>query len=149
MAQRPGLGVDGPGDTGQAGRFHHLGPGGAPPGNKRYGVWTGNMTPVATSEVRVIRASAVWRDKSRAYKVFIDDFEVGSVGDGETAAFTVEPGEHSLRLRIDWTGSPTRTFSARSGEVTEFSCRPGSGPEIVQLIRSIFQRDRYVVLERT
>lgn len=66
MAQRPGLGVDGPGDTGQAGRFHHLGPGGAPPGNMRYRVWTGNMTPVATSEVRVIRASAVWRDKSRA-----------------------------------------------------------------------------------
>ena len=102
---------------------------------------------MASAEVRIVRASTAWRDTRRNYKVLMDGTETGVVSDGETAVFPVRPGKHSLRLRIDWAGSEELHFSAEPGQIITFRCRPGSGPAIVQVLRSFFQRDRYVVLE--
>lgn len=102
---------------------------------------------MASAEVRIVRASTARRDTRRNYTVQIDGAEVGVVGDGETAVFPVGPGQHSLKLRIDWAGSEKLHFSVDPGQSITFRCRPGSGPAIVQVLRSFFQRDRYVVLE--
>jgi hypothetical protein len=48
------------------------------------------------------------------YKVVIDGEEVGRIGDGDELDIPVSPGEHSLRLKIDWTGSKQLEFSLKT-----------------------------------
>jgi hypothetical protein len=100
----------------------------------------------ADATVRIKRKEAAWRDKRRAYKVLIDGAEIGRIRDGETRDFPVSPGQHTVRVKIDWTGSEELTFFARQREVGVFSTHPFTGLAILALLRSIFQHDRYVVL---
>jgi hypothetical protein len=80
--------------------------------------------------VRVVRTSARWRDRARNYRVVIDGAKVGSVADSDVAEFDVEPGRHTIRLRIDWTGSRELPFSIGEAGTVAFSCRPARGPAI-------------------
>ena len=57
-----------------------------------------------------------WGDRFRAYGVNIDGEKVGSVRNGETAQFRLPPGNHSVELRIDWTGSELLTFDVGPGD---------------------------------
>jgi hypothetical protein len=96
--------------------------------------------------VRIKRQKAAWRDRGRAYQVIVDGDDVGRIGDDETKDFPVSPGTHTLKLKIDWTGSKEISFSVRHGEVRVFSSHPFSGPAIIALLRSIFQHDQWVIL---
>jgi hypothetical protein len=80
------------------------------------------------------------------YKVVVDGEEVGRIGDGDELDIPVSPGEHSLRLKIDWTGSKQLDFSLKKGEVRVFSSSPFTGPAFIALPRSFFQHDRYITL---
>ena len=100
--------------------------------------------------VRIRRDSNPNSDRGRQYRVLVDDREAGSVKWGQTIDLPVEPGEHRLRLKIDWTGSPTIPFNVSEGEVAEFLCRPrrSAALAIVSVIRSIGHRDDWLALER-
>jgi hypothetical protein len=41
----------------------------------------------------------------RSYRVFIDGALVGRIAANQTLSFPVTPGEHRLRVKVDWTGS--------------------------------------------
>jgi hypothetical protein len=99
-----------------------------------------------TAGIRIEREAAPWRDRARKYKVVVDAAEIGTVADGETQEFRLEPGEHSLRLKLDWAGSATVALTLAVGEVATFRCRPG-GRSWSALWQSIFARNRYIVLE--
>jgi hypothetical protein len=99
-----------------------------------------------TAGIRIEREAAPWRDRARKYKVLVDAREIGTVADGETQEFRLEPGEHSLRLKLDWAGSATVPLTLAAGEVAAFQCRPG-GRSWSALWQSIFARKRYIVLE--
>jgi hypothetical protein len=58
--------------------------------------------------VVVHRRPRPWGDRFRSYTILIDESEVGSVRNGESASADVEVGHHRRRLKIDWTGSPDR-----------------------------------------
>jgi len=45
------------------------------------------------------------RDSLRSYVVFVDEVASGKIARGETLKIDVCPGEHVVRLKIDWTGS--------------------------------------------
>ncbi len=60
---------------------------------------------IMTQRVQLIRESRLWRDRFRPYDVLIDDVTLGSVRNGDTSEFVVSPGEHSIRLKVDWCGS--------------------------------------------
>jgi hypothetical protein len=100
--------------------------------------------------VRLSREAAEWRDRSRVYKIVLDDTEVGTIGDGETAELQVSSGDHELYLRLDWVRSRTVSFSAAPGDVVSFVCRalPMSAFVLFQVVKSIFVREGWIELER-
>jgi hypothetical protein len=87
------------------------------------------------------------RDEVRSYKVILDGTEVGRIKSREIFEADISPGEHVLRLRIDWTGSPEIVFDVADGEVVEFSCGPKGSP--VSVLLRMFGRSNWVSLERT
>jgi len=92
--------------------------------------YTDRMSEAAT--IRIKRQEGAWRDRFRSYKVVVDGEVVGRIGDGGTMEFPVLLGEHTLKLKIDWTGRRELPFSIRSGEVRAFSSCPFTGPAIVE-----------------
>jgi hypothetical protein len=104
------------------------------------------MSTVDLATIRLTRVSARWRDAGRDYRVILDAREISRIPDGSSLDLEVTPGQHTLRLRIDWTGSRSVTFFISAGQIKEFTCGPARGIAIVLLLESIIRRDRYVVL---
>ena|SRR5437870_4112854 len=97
--------------------------------------------------VRLNRTKA-FVDRYRDYTVLIDGKKVGKIGRGQVQKYPVAAGHHTIRVKVDWTGSKTLGFDVAAGEVREFTCRARPmGLAILELLRSIFQRDRWVILE--
>ena len=69
-----------------------------------------------------IRRGKSYADSWRAYKVKVDGIVVASVRAGQSAAITVVPGSHMLRLRIDWCGSEEIQFDVQAGDHITFEC---------------------------
>jgi hypothetical protein len=57
-----------------------------------------------------------------AYDVEVDGETVLSVEMNDTIQLPVQPGRHSLRVRIGRKSSSTATFDAAEGEVISFRC---------------------------
>src|SRR5579864_8594047 len=74
------------------------------------------------STLRIKRDSS-YADHLRAYSVIVDGNRVGEIKNGETRDFPILPGQHQLRLNIDWCGSNTIDFVASDSDVLEFSSR--------------------------
>ena len=74
--------------------------------------------------IRITRARGPYRDSIRAYQVEIDGRRAGSVRPGETRDFPVVPGEHGVRVTVDWCSSPLRVVRLGDGQWTQFVCRP-------------------------
>ncbi|HET6816204.1 MAG TPA: hypothetical protein VFH66_03135 [Mycobacteriales bacterium] len=78
-----------------------------------------------SASIKITRDPAVWRDRGRAYKVLIDGRQAGTVRHGETFVTSVSPGTHSVRLRIDWTGSQEVQVAVAPGATTSLVCAAG------------------------
>jgi hypothetical protein len=98
---------------------------------------------VAVGVLRITRKRSQWKDRLRAYEVLVDGNEVGRLGNGECRDFELEPGHHTVRLKIDWTGSPERSFSVSAGETVGLHVRATA---VVALWR-VLSRERYLSLE--
>jgi len=59
----------------------------------------------------------------RNYKVYLDEKEIGVIANGQTKAFDISPGVHSVRLKIDWVGSQKLMFEIADGEEKTFSVK--------------------------
>jgi len=70
------------------------------------------------------RSDEVRKDRVRAYRIMLDDNELGRIKAGSTEKFVIQTGNHSLRLKIDWTGSPDVSFEIGESETIEFECEP-------------------------
>jgi hypothetical protein len=77
--------------------------------------------------VEVERDANLWRDRSRAYRIFIDGTEAGKVRHGSTWKLAVPPGRHRRRRAIDWGRSPEVDFDVQPGETACFRCGPNAG----------------------
>jgi hypothetical protein len=105
----------------------------------------GDTASAATSVIRLHREAAPWRDRLRRYRVLIDREKVGLIGEDETHEFPVVPGEHRIRLRCDFYGSPEKTVSLGPGEVAELVCRPG-GSALAGLF-ALLRPHHYIAVE--
>ena len=61
-------------------------------------------------------------DIFRKYKIFVDDKEIASIGRGQTLKLDVEPGKHTLQLKIDWESSNKVEFDSP----VKFECGNGN-----------------------
>jgi hypothetical protein len=62
------------------------------------------------SHIKITRQAVPLVDRARKYKVLIDDRELGAIKSGETKSFPVDPGKHTIQLRIDWAKSPAMDY---------------------------------------
>ena len=93
------------------------------------------------ASVELRRSDSGWRDRWRAYRVFIDDKEVGRLRRGETARFDVGPNGHVVQLGIDWKRSAQFAVSGHSDEVFRFRCGPGRGRTLLTDLVDLFKSD--------
>src|SRR5438105_10701211 len=77
--------------------------------------------------IRVRRSGGGGRDRFRSYTVLVDDQKVGKLRRGEEGEFSVAPGKHRLRLKIDWKDSAEWGVTLAAGEVGDFVCGPAGG----------------------
>ena len=77
-----------------------------------------------------------WADRLRAYKVKLDHSQIGTIDNGGSRTFSVEPGSHELVLKIDWCGSNTVTFDVPENGSVHFEC--GSNLRGFALLASFF-----------
>jgi hypothetical protein len=77
----------------------------------------------APATIKITRGSEGWTDRARRYKVVVDDNPVGSIRRGETFQIPVQPGDHWVRMTIDWAGSPTIQVRLAPGDVALFQCQ--------------------------
>ena len=89
-----------------------------------------------------------YADRIRAYRVLIDGLEVGTISNGESMTFSVEPGPHEIVLKIDWCSSNTVKFDLSGNGTARFQC--GSNLRGIGLLLSFyyifFARNQYLWL---
>ena len=52
-----------------------------------------------------INRSDEWMNSARKYGIYIDNEKVGTISRKEIKEFSVQPGKHKVRAKIDWCGS--------------------------------------------
>jgi hypothetical protein len=99
----------------------------------------------AQSTLEITRRSAI-TDRARAYKVRVDGRQVGSIRNGKTESFPIEPGSHEVMLQVDWGWSPPVTIQVVSGTTTRLTCGPRANL-LTGLYYATFGRKKYLRLE--
>lgn len=86
----------------------------------------------AGSASLVVERPYQWGDLIRTYRVVIDDVEVGKLRPMRPFHCDLEPGEHTLQIRIDSTGSPVHEVLIQDGEETRCQVHyPPGGPRMI------------------
>jgi hypothetical protein len=96
-------------------------------------------------DICITRTSAGARARFRAFRVLIDGAKAGKLRRGQSMRFTVPTGKHTVRVKVDWAGSPEWGVSLDEGERAEFICGPAGGP-MTGLGQMAGDDDRYIYL---
>ena len=86
----------------------------------------GRVTMFAT--IIFTRPGGHYRDALRSYRLEVDDEPRGRIKPGQVVAIDVEPGSHTVRARIDWTGSRRQEINVRPGEEIRVRVEPNGTP---------------------
>ncbi len=97
------------------------------------------------AKLTLYREPAAWVDRLRAYTLLVDGEPRGTVGNGDTLEIELTPGEHRVRMKIDWAGS--RELVVDGGSDVALRCRANANPLLVLLYITIWTSD-YIRLER-
>lgn len=73
----------------------------------------------------IINRKSEWRNRAFGFRVLIDGKEVGTIANGGSGEYPIEPGVHKLQCKIDWGSSPELELTLAEGE-TRF-VQVGSG----------------------
>jgi hypothetical protein len=95
----------------------------------------------------VLRPAEGFRDLVRAYQIRVDGRRVGHVKRGQQQVIELSPGEHEVRMHLDWCSSPALRVHIADGEVVTLRTQPNlDGSPALWAIT--FGRARYITLER-
>lgn len=86
-------------------------------------------------------------DAWRAYNVVVDGQERGTIRNGGSLSLELDPGHHTVLLRIDWCSSRPLEIDLDSGERVRLVCRPNAKPWSV-IYWSLLRHDDYIALSR-
>jgi hypothetical protein len=98
----------------------------------------------ARIKVRRVKAGFFERDRLRSYVVMIDERPSGRLRRGKEIVIEVPPGHHEVRIKIDWTGSPTMPVDVESDQQVNLLALP-KGVQLAP-IADLASKDRWVTL---
>jgi TM2 domain-containing membrane protein YozV/RNA polymerase subunit RPABC4/transcription elongation factor Spt4 len=99
----------------------------------------------------ILERTSSWHDRLRAYKLLINDIEIGGIRDNERLEIRVDPGKHKIQLTIDWCKSLPITIILLEGETKNIICEPASRLYNALLYLTLY-RNKYITvrpLEKT
>ncbi|MFT4412219.1 hypothetical protein ACLM5H_00030 [Fredinandcohnia humi] len=88
-------------------------------------------------------------NKTRKYKILLDDEVVSEIKNGERKEVDVQPGTYTVKLKIDWCESKEISIKVSEGDVLHFQC--GSrlkGWKVFQATASMDKIDEFVYLDK-
>ena len=91
------------------------------------------------------RAHVPWTDLARNYRVLVDGQQRVLLGDDATVQIPVTPGEHVLRLQIDWCRSQDMAVNVMSWRNRALRS-PRKGRTLVGIALH-YWRDQYISLK--
>jgi hypothetical protein len=97
-------------------------------------------------EVHRPQGVGLHQDFFRRYRILVDDVEVASLKEGETARVDVAPGSHAVQARIDWVRTPALHVTVRRDEAVHLVVRPSGF--LSGLWQGVLKPSAYLVLER-
>jgi hypothetical protein len=106
-----------------------------------------------TAVISISRGRDEWRDKFAAYRVLIDDAEVGKIRQGQQCEYRVAPASHRIQLKLTSGSSPVEAVTLNTGERARFICGANwsmINPYSVKSWKKEFTtpKDTYIKLER-
>jgi hypothetical protein len=75
-----------------------------------------------TATLRLTRKGVGIELRRGRFELTVDDRDVGSLDYQDTFETTVEPGQHTLQLRVGRYSSPVHSFDVADGEAAAFRC---------------------------
>jgi hypothetical protein len=100
----------------------------------------------ARIKVRRVKAGFFERDRLRSYVVMIDERASGQLRRGKQIVIDVPPGHHEVRIKIDWTGSPTLSVDVEADQQVNLVAVP-KGVQLAP-VSDLASSDRWVTLVR-
>lgn len=86
----------------------------------------------AGSASLVVERPYQWGDVFRTYRVVVDDVEVGRLRPMRQFHWDLPPGEHTLQIRLDSSGSPVHELLIQAGQETRCQVHyPPGGPRMI------------------
>lgn len=86
----------------------------------------------AGSASLVVERPYQWGDVFWTYRVVVDDVEVGRLRPMRQFQWDLPPGEHTLHIRLDSTGSPVHELLIQAGQETRCQVHyPPGGPRMI------------------
>jgi hypothetical protein len=100
--------------------------------------------------ITVRRDGESFQDIARSYKVLIDGSKVGKLRRGKELTHEVDPGEHDVQMKIDWTKSEKLDVKLKDGEEATFVCYPPGTTRAAgaHAIAGAVGKEGYIQLER-
>jgi hypothetical protein len=95
--------------------------------------------------ITVTREPGFLLDRTRPYRLFVDDKCALEILEGEQKQIVVQPGVHKLSLKIDWCRSQSLTLDARDGLSTSLWCWPKARPYTWPIFLTV-GRARYIAM---
>lgn len=97
-----------------------------------------------------ISRDKTYRDKLRSYKIMIDGNCYEEIKCGEIKNINLDPGNHTIYLKIDWCRSNKIDFTILENETVEFECgNPISKWRILSpIIYITFLKNKYLWIRK-
>jgi hypothetical protein len=84
--------------------------------------------------VVVDRPRLGWGAVFRTFKIDVDGRRVGAVSAGQSRVFTIAPGKHVVRARLDWSRSRAVELDLAAGETAYLVCRADAWESLLALL---------------
>lgn len=95
-------------------------------------------------QLTVRRVPGGARDLLASYKVWVDQILIGRTRTGDESTVRLTNGSHSVRVPVNWTGSPSVSVDIKPGEQSVVEVAVKSP---VDFWSDVFARDRYISIK--
>ncbi|MBB1139345.1 hypothetical protein [Myroides sp. WP-1] len=92
-----------------------------------------------------IKRSAEFSNKARKIALYLGEEKIGTIKDGETKEFEIQPGQHTLTAKIDWCRSNHLPITIGQDEMLFFNLK-GTSP-FLAIYYITFGKNKYLKLE--